>query len=213
MYYPANSPSRHCFRRAALRLTPSATFVPARARPVTTLNVRRSALAPRSTSSLLQRRWNSNEAPKQPELNTTASAEAEAEAKAEPKNADVAAAEEEDAQVAVDAAHAVGAASTRPDQLTDREAMDEPRASADYKKMASDLDNSLMEYGDAEPQRQQWNRRRSKVLAEEPDPIQTVYVGNLFYDLTAQDLRTEMERYGVVENCIIIVDSRGMSKG
>jgi nucleolin len=46
-----------------------------------------------------------------------------------------------------------------------------------------------------------------------PEPKQTVYVGNLFFDVTAEDLRRQMEKYGVVEHAKIIHDSRGLSKG
>jgi RNA recognition motif-containing protein len=42
---------------------------------------------------------------------------------------------------------------------------------------------------------------------------ETVYVGNLFFDMTADDLRTAMEKFGVVEMASIIHDNRGLSKG
>jgi hypothetical protein len=44
-------------------------------------------------------------------------------------------------------------------------------------------------------------------------PKETVYVGNLFFDVTAGDLKAQFEQYGVVEASRIIHDSRGMSKG
>lgn len=44
-------------------------------------------------------------------------------------------------------------------------------------------------------------------------PCETVYVGNLFYDLTAEDLRSKMERFGIVTRAIIVYDNRGLSKG
>ncbi|KAL4989818.1 hypothetical protein BDW68DRAFT_155806 [Aspergillus falconensis] len=45
------------------------------------------------------------------------------------------------------------------------------------------------------------------------EPRQTVFIGNLFYDVTAEDLKKQMTKYGVVEGVNIIYDSRGISKG
>ncbi|KAL5001642.1 hypothetical protein BDV10DRAFT_159402 [Aspergillus recurvatus] len=45
------------------------------------------------------------------------------------------------------------------------------------------------------------------------EPKQTVFIGNLFYDVTAEDLKKQMAKYGVVEGVNIIYDSRGISKG
>ncbi|KAL4752128.1 hypothetical protein BDW72DRAFT_172114 [Aspergillus terricola var. indicus] len=45
------------------------------------------------------------------------------------------------------------------------------------------------------------------------EPKQTVFIGNLFYDVTAEDLKKQMSKYGVVEGVNIIYDSRGISKG
>ncbi|PGH26814.1 hypothetical protein AJ80_01580 [Polytolypa hystricis UAMH7299] len=47
----------------------------------------------------------------------------------------------------------------------------------------------------------------------EPQPNESVYVGNLFFDVSAEDLRREMEKYGTVENVRIVYDGRGLSKG
>lgn len=44
-------------------------------------------------------------------------------------------------------------------------------------------------------------------------PSDTVYMGNLFYDLTAEDLRKHMEQYGTVLKTVIVHDNRGLSKG
>ncbi|PCG92477.1 Nucleotide-binding, alpha-beta plait [Penicillium occitanis (nom. inval.)] len=44
-------------------------------------------------------------------------------------------------------------------------------------------------------------------------PSPTIYIGNLFFDVTAEDLKARMEEYGVVEKSVIISDARGLSKG
>lgn len=46
-----------------------------------------------------------------------------------------------------------------------------------------------------------------------PAASETVYIGNLFYDLTADDLRKHMEKYGTVVKTYIVHDARGISKG
>lgn len=48
---------------------------------------------------------------------------------------------------------------------------------------------------------------------ENVTPSPTIYIGNLFFDVTAEDLKARMEEYGVVEKSVIISDARGLSKG
>lgn len=47
----------------------------------------------------------------------------------------------------------------------------------------------------------------------EAEPSKTVYVGNLFFDVRAEDLQQEFERAGKVTSSKIIMDHRGLSKG
>ncbi|KAL3465295.1 hypothetical protein BJX64DRAFT_252830 [Aspergillus heterothallicus] len=44
-------------------------------------------------------------------------------------------------------------------------------------------------------------------------PKSTIFIGNLFYDVTAEDLKKHMAKFGVVQAVNIIYDSRGISKG
>ncbi|KAJ5999934.1 hypothetical protein N7481_000343, partial [Penicillium waksmanii] len=46
-----------------------------------------------------------------------------------------------------------------------------------------------------------------------PPESETVYVGNLFYDVEAEDLRTRMEQFGTVIQALVVYDNRGLSKG
>ncbi|GFF38677.1 31 kDa ribonucleoprotein, chloroplastic [Aspergillus udagawae] len=57
------------------------------------------------------------------------------------------------------------------------------------------------------------SKKRSRIMAEPPAPKETVYVGNLFYDVTAEDLKNHMQKFGVVERVDLITDNRGMSRG
>lgn len=54
---------------------------------------------------------------------------------------------------------------------------------------------------------------RSNRDSEPGLPAKTLYVGNLFFDVTAEDLRKEMERFGTVTDIRIVMDNRGLSKG
>lgn len=47
----------------------------------------------------------------------------------------------------------------------------------------------------------------------EATPSPTVYVGNLFFDVTADDLKARMEAFGTPLKVNIVHDARGLSKG
>lgn len=47
----------------------------------------------------------------------------------------------------------------------------------------------------------------------EAAPSPTVYVGNLFFDVTADDLKARMEAFGTPLKVNIVHDARGLSKG
>ncbi|KAJ6128065.1 hypothetical protein N7471_009282 [Penicillium samsonianum] len=50
-------------------------------------------------------------------------------------------------------------------------------------------------------------------MSDGPVPKTTLYIGNLFFDVTAEDLRKQFEKFGAVENALIVHDARGLSKG
>jgi nucleolin len=45
------------------------------------------------------------------------------------------------------------------------------------------------------------------------EPKSTIYIGNLFFDVTENDLMKELSRFGNIIKCRLIRDSRGLSKG
>lgn len=45
------------------------------------------------------------------------------------------------------------------------------------------------------------------------EPKETVFVGNIFFDVTAEDVQQRMQKFGVVEQVYIVRDNRGISKG
>ena len=54
-------------------------------------------------------------------------------------------------------------------------------------------------------------RSRPRDSVTEPKP--TIYVGNLFFDVTENDLVKEMARFGTISKCRLMRDARGLSKG
>ena len=47
----------------------------------------------------------------------------------------------------------------------------------------------------------------------EPKPSKILYVGNLFFEVRAEELEREFSRFGEVVNCRIAQDPKGLSKG
>jgi nucleolin len=137
----------------------------------------------------LQRRWNSNAAPREPvPENAAENAAGEAENKTSPVSAD-----ESDARVLESAIQAAAEASP----AVVNEVSESAEAAAASEQETEELGKPT--------------RRPSFVTP--PDPKETVYIGNLFFDVTAEDLKQQMSKYGTVEFCKIIHDSRGLSKG
>ena len=44
-------------------------------------------------------------------------------------------------------------------------------------------------------------------------PKKTIYIGNLFFDVTENDLVKELARFGTISRCRLMRDARGLSKG
>jgi nucleolin len=59
------------------------------------------------------------------------------------------------------------------------------------------------------PQRKPFERRQKS----DAPPNNTVYVGNLYYEVTADQLKRVFSRFGEVENVKIVFDNRGLSRG
>lgn len=60
-------------------------------------------------------------------------------------------------------------------------------------------------FGDSRP------RRPAREGSDVPKP--TIYIGNLFFDVTENDLVKELARFGTITKCRLMRDSRGLSKG
>ena len=55
--------------------------------------------------------------------------------------------------------------------------------------------------------------RQPRSTQSRQDPSGSLYIGNLFFDVTEEALRKEMDRFGPIESVKIVVDGRGLSKG
>ena len=53
----------------------------------------------------------------------------------------------------------------------------------------------------------------SQFIQRELSPTKGVYVGNILFDVTAEDLRREFSQFGPIESTTIASDVRGLSKG
>ena len=51
------------------------------------------------------------------------------------------------------------------------------------------------------------------VRKTQAEPKSTIYIGNLFFDVTEADLERELGRFGTVTQARLIRDNRGLSKG
>lgn len=54
---------------------------------------------------------------------------------------------------------------------------------------------------------------REKREKSDAPPNNVVYVGNLYYEVTADQIKRVFSRFGEVENVKIVLDNRGLSRG
>ncbi|KAK2758707.1 hypothetical protein FQN54_003397 [Arachnomyces sp. PD_36] len=64
-----------------------------------------------------------------------------------------------------------------------------------------------------QPLREQAPRETQRRPPMAAEPNETVYIGNLFFDITAEDLKEAFKDFGVVQTAKVIHDNRGLSRG
>lgn len=62
-------------------------------------------------------------------------------------------------------------------------------------------------------QDRQFDGQDRRPARDPPTPKPTIFVGNLFFDVTEGDLEKEFARFGTIKNLRLIKDVRGLSKG
>ncbi|KIX01735.1 uncharacterized protein Z518_09461 [Rhinocladiella mackenziei CBS 650.93] len=184
-------------RRCASRfLSSRPPVLAAPSRTYTSFSTPSIRIAPRSSLLQTPRRWASTEPEKGPQVPISESPSAEpAPAAAESTNTTEAAKE------------ALPAAETNGSIVDERRnAAPEAAPAAEQVSYTTPAGNAASAQGTPSSQPpQSWDG------AFERKP--TLYVGNLFFDVTETDLIKEFARFGTVLNCRVIRDSRGLSKG
>lgn len=62
-------------------------------------------------------------------------------------------------------------------------------------------------------QEQRSQQRGHSTIARNISPSNVLYVGNLYYEVTATQLERVFSRFGEIESTKIIYDNRGLSRG
>ncbi|KAI9374395.1 hypothetical protein BJX61DRAFT_307736 [Aspergillus egyptiacus] len=230
----------HSLRRAASRLLSTPAPIPIRSKLTAVSNTHRLACCHRTFT---QTRWFGDEArsPSGPMDSATTSttptttndAPDSIESEKEPEDRLDAAATESATVLATDVATST-TISDAPHPLPDAEAdhlrgdseqdLSEDRSADEgtprYRHLSmEDIDYSQIR--DAVGEEAQYEKSQAEKKAEKMDlirrarytPKDTIFIGNLFYDVTAEDLKAQMSKYGTVEEVNVLYDSRGISKG
>lgn len=204
--------SRYCFRRAAFRLlssssTTTATATSTRPRSVTTALNRSPYIFPRQTPQqcTLQNRWYSDEVPRrtQTDLDNEHNKDEEHTGR---ENATTT----EDKEFPEDAEIVLDTSSRPPRAEVDTEPTEREVEIGRETTSSEDVpETDAVAYDKVEER----PSPKFRYVGQETTPKETVYIANLYYDVTPDNIRTQMEKFGAVENVSLILDSKGLSKG
>lgn len=169
---------------------------------------------PRRTSppSIIQSRWNSQDSQRPAQAQSTTHSE---------NHEDSAARQAEDAPTTTTTTTEAEAhretqpeEQSRDDQLDpqDRFSSGDPYYDAVSLEAASERGDDGALDDEAYP-RSSRHMEMFRKLQRMTEPKETVFMGNLFFDVTAEDMRRRMEKFGVVQQVYIVRDNRGISKG
>jgi hypothetical protein len=195
-------------RRSALRLlsSPSSSFL-SKPRSITTVTPPALRTPRQSAQIAFQRRWVTSEA----------------EAKNENENAPISELQptpQEEVENAIHSDNAAEVAETPTSQGSqappgEQSAVDS--ANDAVKEAAANAASTLTEAAQStapaftrSESRQDYGQRRNDRIGE---PKPTIYIGNLFFDVTENDLVKELSRFGTILKCRLMRDPRGLSKG
>lgn len=213
---------RYCFRRAAFRLLSlSASATPLQPRSISAVNRRRLPfLVPRQSSHYaFQRRWNSDEPGRREQLETEIDKESKKDTGNESEDGP-AQEEKREATAGIEpelkATPTETAAQTEVKPETIGQNLQEP---ADSDQDATEEEGPRAESEPASNEAREAaptppsGPARFRYVEQPASPKETVFISNLYFDVTADDLRKKMEDFGVVENVTIVHDARGISRG
>ena len=186
---------RFPLRHAAVRLlTSRSVSVATRSRTITSftaVSVRQSRIA---TPLQFQRRW------------------ATSEAEAQKEEAPVSTLQPTPEEEVENAIHEDNA--TTPVEAAPAESLPETAESANLTDTANEPSKVATESFQDDAAGAATGQSNFRQPSREPaQPKPTIYVGNLFFDVTENDLAKEFGKFGAVKNTRLIRDSRGLSKG
>lgn len=211
---------RHPFRQAAVRLlTTRSVSITTRSRNITTFASLPSR-QPRFPAPIqFQRRW--------------ASGEAEAKKEEEVPISELQPTPQEEVENAIHEDHAATESAGAIDAVAESQSATEPQI-AESANLTEATDDATTTAAESEPVRRSVDQMPSardaaatltegitgtgtmdarRPFREPPAPKPTVYVGNLFFDVTENDLTKEFQRFGEIKQTRLIRDARGLSKG
>lgn len=200
-------------RQAAVRLfTARSISVVARPRTITSFSSR--SLRPTQATAQIQfqRRWASNEAEAKKEEEVPVS-QLQPTPEEEVENAiheDAAATSQPNQEASPQVAESANLTEATEEATTtahESQSVQEAVDSAPSVGSVTDAAASLTEGLTSAP------RDERRPLREPATPKSTIYVGNLFFDVTENDLSKEFGRFGNIQRTRLIRDARGLSKG
>jgi nucleolin len=192
-------------RRSALRLlsSPSTSFL-LKPRSITTVTPSAIRIPRQSTQTAFQRRWASSEAEAKNENDNPPISELQPTPQEEVENAI-------HSDNAAEPATSQGSQAPSGEQNAIDSAIKSATESAPHTASnAVEAAQSVTSAFTGSQQRQDQGQRRTGQIGE---PKPTIYIGNLFFDVTENDLVKELSRFGTILKCRLMRDSRGLSKG
>lgn len=192
--------TRFSLKRTALRLlsSPSTSFV-SKPRSISTISpLTTSYRLSQPTSSLLSRRWNSTSADQQ-ESDAVTSAINAASEQSTSKTEDLEAIAESQAEAPVAPA-------------AEEEPVPAPRVT-EAAPAAETYESNPFQAQAPPTRRPRRSEERAPRGQKNTNPKPEIYVGNLFFDVTTDELKAMAEKFGTVVSTRLIYDSKGLSKG
>jgi nucleolin len=194
-------------RRTALRLLSSPpTSLLSKPRSISTVTPSALRYPRQPTQIAFQRRWATSEAEAKKGDENTPISELQPTPQEEVENAIHSDNAAEPAESATSQSPHASSGEQSVDSATKTASETAASAASTVKEVAQSATSALT----GSEQRQDQGQRRSGQIGE---PKPTIYIGNLFFDVTENDLVKELARFGTILKCRLMRDSRGLSKG
>lgn len=194
-------------RRTALRFLSSPSFVLSKPRSITTATPLALRIPRQCTQIAFQRRWATNEAEVKNVDENAPISEFQPTPQEEVENAI------NSDNAAEPTEHATSQNSQPPageQSAVDSASKPTTETAANAASTVTETAESVRSAFTGSEQRQDRGERRTGQIGE---PKPTIYIGNLFFDVTENDLVKELARFGTIVKCRLMRDSRGLSKG